>query len=71
VYHGVPLTPPRLCPACRLMHAVGTTCAPDGDVDQPALVAQFSAQCWTCLAALVTRADGTIYCGNCHPAFLA
>jgi len=53
------------------MHAVGTTCAPDGDVDQPALVAQFSAQCWTCLAALVTRADGTIYCGNCHPAFLA
>jgi hypothetical protein len=26
VFHGIPLTPPRLCPSCRLKHPAGTTC---------------------------------------------
>ncbi len=35
IHHGTPLTPPRLCPSCRLMHPVGVTCAWSNDGDHP------------------------------------
>ncbi|MBA2383025.1 MAG: DUF3631 domain-containing protein [Chloroflexi bacterium] len=30
-YHGTPLTRPRLCPSCQLMHPAGVTCGWVGD----------------------------------------